>query len=68
MNGYFICTNKIYGDQMRTTLRVHEQERRIFTVHKWEQTILWCALYKYLTRNEWEMEKKEWEMTKKWEI
>ncbi len=47
----------------QTICMIHEQEQIIFTVCKWEQTILWYAHFQDLMRNGWG---NDWEMTKKW--
>ncbi len=45
-----------------TIFTVQARERKIFTVHKWEQKILQYAHFQDLMRNDWEMTKNEWRM------
>jgi hypothetical protein len=59
------------------TMNESKQEQMIFTVHKWDQMLLWYPLFNNFSsfnekwqRNDWEMTKKwlrnDWEMTEKW--
>jgi hypothetical protein len=43
-----------------------EQEQTIFTVHEWEQTILWYSHFQDLTGNDRKWLRNDWEMTEKW--